>query len=1292
MAKSKLSGLGFCLILVFIKFLICLADNYENGVNLVENAPKLIISYPEYTGLNAESYEIDSERLLSDYVSVCESKLKSLFGVESGSILVVVNGFELDKSELSYPVENFIVSRNENVKMNIELKSTGFFEAGEKDKTVLQNEAVQNVKESLTQNLSLPASDVEKEGILMLRFISHTNDELLSDKVPASLTVKRRFPVTNWDLLTLISEIVDPSDFEIESISPSNNENVNLLDYINETNKDSNSGVSNGNLLFVKLREIGKGEKVPLEGEIIPVRVVFHNKNIANRIFRFASDTKMSEVVSSILLTEDPETGRQLTSDYEDVLLQNEEGTVMNVNREANLKSQVPSGQIVSESRPLVFFLTLLPPKETEDSYPESQDQDEQSKVFDTNNEIENEIFKLNSEILNEYKENVGFPEICFTHEESGFEMKLKTDPTFTTFASLYSQAQLIWSTINIEHKEKNCLLLSKRSSIEEEIMDPNKHETLVSNSYYNGMKLIMKNPRRINITVGIYINNGKNELEFTKRMSVNIPEVISVMDFLTELNRKHRSELSKYLIIGLQRKQEDDNLVEYLPDPKTPSSITYLSFYKTDSNGQDYVLLEVERVKKIDILLLLPFEASGEEITDSVDKGSFGESRKEVIVEYKLTILSNTSVRDLVNNLIKKRILKRVSQDSVSVKDSYTKKYLKNDHILGHYHSSLTQKESGNNSKVRKRGKDSKSKLVFEISISKYMELSVYFYYPQGEGYINENLNIKIKRNKTIRKLKEMIVLKAEEKGMLEKNLKIGIGSGYDLGNDEFTRVVYSIISDGTKLVDSGLSPTDDKVRAFIVKDKTADRKAADKELEIGGLMTNRAKEANEHKPEVSVLERVRRYKGTVLEVPLSLENCPLNTLLERRWFIVPMTLDIPLGELKIIVDEVAALKGVEFSLFAETEKGKIELDQTLESCSSLGITEIGLLNAVCIPEDNLKREDMGVEKSLIQAIMEDNCIFGDSKEKCELAKDVEEDLNQNPNAEKIGMYEEDGETKKSLELLEKIDKKIKNLEEKELKMKKNRKMIQKMKKKDDNSYKKNLLSGEDLDKLLKEFIKVYVEKGVRGLNAFCKKQGSEKIEQLIMYISTPEGKSKSKKAAKEIGASIRRNGRVYSKKNRISRGDFNEDDIISEVEYSALPELVQFSDSDSSLDEDYSEREAAGMKFSKKRNKGEKKDKKREEWSGSKSNRGRNGDLDPVTFIESGRKKGVVSRLFSRVPLVSSTVKYLYSHLTKKGRRKKRVLEVVRSIRSLEIKFRKKAYGGVQENEDFSIENFDY
>ncbi|KAH7649157.1 hypothetical protein FG379_003722, partial [Cryptosporidium bovis] len=1092
MTKSKLLEFSFCLVFIFIKALTCFDNNYIDVTNVNKNNPKLVISYPEYTGLDPESYEINSETLLKDYITACESKLKNLFGLESDNVSVIVNGFELNKDELSYPVESFIVSRNEDIRVNIEIKTIGsFVEGKEKDKIELQNRLIESKQGHLDESHNLVDSDIEKEGILILRFVSYNNEELLSSKVPASLTVKRKFPVTNRDLLVLISEIASPSEFLVESISTSKNENVNLLDYINEANQDNNSEVKSGDLLFIKLSEIGEyKEKMPLESGIIPVRIVFSNRNIANQMFRFEDNTKMSEVMRNIFSIKDPETGKNLSSNYNNILVQNEEGMTIDTNSEDELKNQIPSGQTISESRPLVFFLTVLTSKLTEDNYAnneyqdqdQDQDQDKLSEVFDTNNVIEDEAFKTSARFLGENNEKVGFPEILFVHDESGFEVKLKNDPTFTTFASLYSQAQLIWSTINFESKEKNCLLISKRSSIEEELLDPNKHETLItSHNYYNGMKLIMINPKRINVTVRIYINKGNDELEFSKRLGVNVPEIISVKDFLMELNKKHGSVLSRYLIIGLQRKIDDDNLVEYLSDPKVPSTITYLSFTETDLSGH-YVLLEVERVKKIDILLLLPFEVSGEEITESVDEDSHAEANKGAVVEYKLTILSNTSVKDLVNNIIRKKILKKIPFENVYIKDNNTKDYLKSDYIIGYHVFSTTQNENGddgvNKSKIRKGEKNNKSTMVFEISVLKYMELNISFYYPQGDGYSNENLHIRTKRNKTIKKLKEMILSKGVKKRLLDENLKIGVGSGYDLGNYEFNRVVYSVLNDNTKLVDSGISPTDDNVRVYVIEDKTENKVTVDDGLGFGGLMINKMGEGE--KKRVSILDRIKQYKGTVLEVPLSLENCPLNTLLEKRWFVVPMTLDIPIGELKMIIDEVATLKGVEFSLFAETGRGRLELDQILESCSSLGITEIGLLNAVCHPETDLNTDEGGLEKTLIQAIVEDRCIFGDSKAKCELAKDVEEDIRENFGPEKTEMDENEG-MNKSFGLLVKIDKKLKKLEDRELKMNKNKKIIEKMKKKDDSNYKHNLLSRDDLNELLKKFIKTYLEKGVR-------------------------------------------------------------------------------------------------------------------------------------------------------------------------------------------------------------------
>ncbi|KAF7455969.1 hypothetical protein HWI79_3489 [Cryptosporidium felis] len=1240
--------LAFAIIQVLLG--ICISESNE-----VMGNSKVILKYPEYSGLEEETFEIQVGRTLGDYVSIGESKLKSLFGInlDAGIVRVRVNEVDLDESEFAHGISEFIVAKNEDVVVEFIL-SENFGKDPERDQ-----------------------EGKEKTGkiVLLLSLVESSGEG--TEKLLKSVSASAKFPMTIGDLRLELERQIDFKKFSLESVTVFKNPGFELLGILKGPDPNEVLEVESGDIIKVKMKEINKkldddGRDLGSSGEF-PIMIVFSNRrDIFNSMLRLKYDSTIGELIKKLHEISYPGTGAHVISLEDQFSIQNEQGREVIQDSEASLSEYIPEGLEISENRPLVLYVTVFGRQETIEKNDGVNSREEMSEIFEQNTEDMNEFMKnINTEIDRiegeigdiQKSRNADILWIEFADKERNLTFRTKNDPVITTFASVYSQAQLFWSTIK-GGREKNCLLAYEGS--EEEYLNPNDHDTLTNLSKVFGkeLKLLMREPKKIMLEIQAYRSRpkGKNEenqeVELIRKLKLEIPEIISVSDFIRRLNSRYNSELSKYLIVGIQKKQDEGRVVEYLPVPRTPSSITYLTFFTENDSS---LFLEVVPAKNVEIMMMIPEDFGGEEISKLSESSN---SNEDTLTEYRLRILSNMSVRELVDSLIQGKVLKGVSPKSVFIKDHITKEYLNREYILGHHATEAVEE-----------GKKMKNKMIFELEVLKMMNLEVSFHYPQGEEYSIEPFQITVKPGKKIKKIKEQIAFHLSNLGITFSQDQFGIGSGFDIGG-EFRKVVYSIVGENEKIDDCGFVPNE-ILRVYLLKGDIEKDEENGVQKKIGSS---------------------KAAEGPELEIPLSLENCPLNTMLERRWFIIPMSLDTSLKDLKDKIDEVAMLEGAEFDLFGETEKGKVELNQDTESFLSLGVSDLGHLTAVC----NGKKRKVEKSKSGSQPEIPQICENPDSG-KCNQQVGKQRESPATSGGEPNVLLEYDSidesyseevtsnqeQNKESLELLKKIEDKIAQLEEKELKLKRNRKMIEKLLKKEDAGSSKLELREKDLAKLIREFLTTYISKGTSGLKSFCRKQGSEKIEQLVVYISTPEGKEMARKIAKRIVDKEKR-----AKKKRRLPEDYN---LVTEIEYTVLPRMALYSDEDSdssvfiessNSDNPLSEEEWGPYHEEMvDRPRSKKRESKKSSGTGRKrgsANRSLNGDLEPITKIQKKNKKGSrLNRVFKRIPVVSPLISAIYSRLSTKGRKKRRALKYIREILELEIQFRKKAYEGFQAQE---------
>lgn len=1242
---------------------------------------KVVLKYPPYSGLESESFQTIEGKTLGDYVVVGETKLRSLLGIEDeDGVGLSVNEIEVDRGELSRPISEFKVAENEDIQVEFRLK----------EELNSQNKGgVNNVQE-------------EREGLLILGFSSVDEDVTGQPaRVPGAVTVRQRLPMSFGELRKIIEGFTVPGEFSVESVTVQRSPERELVAEMWDREEEV-ADLVNGDLIRVKVRDLGaSGKEVrdedpwridPAEPEaerqegLLPVMVIFSNRReVPSKLVNLSDNSKVGDLLEILYEMTFPGTEKTVISRASPISIQNEHGREVKQSVEARLRDFVPEEVVISKGRPFVLYVTVLSALE--------ESNEGLSEIFEPKDEKELEEFMLNEakrlssdlEAIQDKRRGSDAPIVRLVSREGRVEYEVRGDSSLITVASLYSLAQLVWGSKG--HKERNCLLVfeNKDGEGKDAIIDPNNHETVSTlPRYRQGARVTMKELRTVKVEILVYLGTRKEQeglriddkILFTK--SVEVPEIVSVIDFLRLVYASYGGELSKYVVVGVQRDVGSEQLVEYLPIPRTPSSITYLTFY--GEKEQVSIFIEVIPTRNIEIMLMIPSGFIGEQIFQ--DSGESSDSSEEYL-EYRLKILSNTTIRELIESLIERKVLdKSISPSTVYVKDKATGTYLSDGYVIGH-HSSEGQ--------VWTKRKTCRT-MVFVVEVLKRFYLSAIFYNVQGEELPIQSFQVSVKSGQNVQKLKKDIISKAEKQGALVEEQKVGIGSGLDIGKD-FKKVVYTLLKDSDKVRDGGLLPNDE-LRVYVLgesQDQVRSRESPD----TGGGQR-----------ETEKVEDARIGQGPKLEIPLAIENCPLNTTLEKRWFIVTMDLGLPIGELKEMVVNIAMLKGVDFDLFGETERGRIELSEESESCSSLGITELGHLTAVC----NGKMSDRGggkkkeLEKSLSQAIIDDICEDNRSSEKCSRptgevldklsslskkeADAVFEESSTNESSEEE-IKEREEKNKESMKLLEMIESRIRELEEKELRSKKNRKMMDKLLKKEAVASSRGDLKQRELAKLLREFLTVYVSKGPAGLNRFCRKQGSERIEQLVMFISTNEGRNMSIKIAKRILEKERRRG---------VRSRINHQGLLLDIEYSVIPRIAQYSENEdgssssegstgeSSSDSSQSEEEEGEGNTSTQRLKGEEGRRRRalskSKVGGGLNKRYLNGDLDPVTKLKrKGKKKNRVIRALSKVPLLSPTISFLYSRLTSKGRKKRRAKKYVKEILELEIQFRRSAYGHFQD-----------
>ncbi|KAJ1611896.1 signal peptide-containing protein [Cryptosporidium canis] len=1231
---------------------------------------KVVLRFPPYTGLEEESLEIKGEKSLGEYVLVGERRLENLVGGELGSeVDIVVNEVGVERSEFGHLISDFKVAENEDVVVEFRLR------------------------EGLASRFGGGMGG--QEGVLILGFSCVNGDSVGGSRLPRAVSVRERLPMVFRDLRGLLEGFAGPGEFVIESITTLRNPERELVGSGEEEEVDLESG----DLVRVRVRDLGPGARLgeggagsdgdgaPGVGRDLSVMVMFSNRGeVPSKRIALGRDSTVGDLLEELHKITFPGTDRRVISGGDRFAIQNEQGREVEQVEEARLGDFIPEGVDASEGRPLVLYVTIFSVAEERlDQQDEAGGmRQEVSKIFEPKDikEIDEFILNVNNEVreidsdleaIQDGRRGADAPALRLVGQEGRVEYEVKGDSSLVTTASLYSLAQFVWYSSG--QTESGCLLSYEgRHGGERVVIDPNSHEAIGTlPGYYRGVRVGMRGLKSLGIEILVYLS-VKNESEqvedkilFTK--SLEVSEIISVTSFLRLVNSNYGGELSKYTVVGIQKDAGDGRLVEYLPVPRTPSSTTYLTFC---SEKQDLgIFLEVVPARSIEIMLLIPSSVTGEEISERSAEDT--DSGEESMLEYRLKILSNMTVRELIQSLIESGVLDRsVSASTVYVRDKSSETYLGREFVIGQQSS----KEGVGRKKMQGR-------MIFAVEIVKRLSLSALFYNSQGEELEMQPLQVSVGASQSVLELKREIVSKAKQQGVSLDEQRMGIGSGLDIG-EEFKKVVYTILKDSDRVDESGLAPNDE-LRVYLLqeeREEPARREGQDQEsggeAGPGGLGGGR---------------------GPRLEIPLSIENCPLNTMLERRWFIVPMDLGTPIGDLKETIDGVAMLNGMDFDLFAETEKGRLELSQDAESCSSLGVTEVGVLTAVCNGRRNDRtRGGVGSNRSVSQAIVDDICEDGgESSEQCSRPTG-KEGPGRSPSDKRDeidvifdeGSAEETGERdRESLELLEKIEMKIEEMEQRELRSRRNRKMLSKLVKAEAASSSRTELKQKELVKLLREFLTTYVSKGTAGLRRFCKRQGPERIEQLVLYISTEDGKRMSRKVAKRILDRMRRRGR----RTRV-RSDRN---VMLDIEYSILPSIAQYSEyEDGSVSSDYSTSESTD--FSHSEDEGTEALRQASTGRRGRSSAGKteahggsslNGDLDPVTRVKRSRRKNKVIRALKKVPIVSPAISFLYSRLSSRGRKKRRAKKYIKEIRELEIQFRKRAYGYFQDPRDPNLES---
>ncbi|OII78324.1 hypothetical protein cand_033820 [Cryptosporidium andersoni] len=1301
-------------------------------------------TYPSEVGLESNIIQANLDDPLSSIIEYGYKELGNVLGSDFRSYFnIYINMEQITADYQKFAIRNFLLPKESQLDINFT------FTEEIKNYLISGNDIESNINQKIPSTESEFKADVADDkgsfnntsnGVLIFRFLPINSDMIISpSELPSAVTVTCNFPLSFKELMNLIKQYTDNTGYLIESIGNKDKNGVNKLDEIQIKGEDTQASVRNGEILYIYVsndpsRQLG-GKITPNpdspenflnispESEIsnkIPVMISFSNfVNQTPEVFFISPNEDLSTLVEFIIKI------KNLNNEKVSITFQDQTGTVLR-NNGVFLSEYLPKGAQFTTNSPFHIFVSIYKQDENleglehiqniknkesvADKYEEgnlisetsmSTPKDSEKKQFSTsfNKEHPSWIDESVSNIpINTSKELAIHSLVTFLYTEENVSLSIENDPAIATIASLYAQAQIFWASLKSKkHKTNFALYFISKEDDKKELLNPNSQNLLISSTFFSQDIILELKPVKfvsVDIILHLVDSDEKEDPKFTNAVTIKIPEIISVLDFLNMLYSSEPKIFSMIVVKGIEVQLGTDKVMEYLQFPDSPSPTTYINLVEAPKSSKN-IVINVSLSRDIKVILLVNkqnligiLEDSNKDLDESSDFTEEKQGKKYMKIKVKAK--SGMTCKKFIDSFVKRQLISTDDPNDVFLQQPKSHNYVRDNAILEHLFSLEDEGEQN---------------LTFIVKIIPKYSIKAEFQTPQGKKYPMPVV-INLQRITNLGTLQSAIKNKAIERGLISEKGNVVIASPMDIG-EEYRKFVYSIPDIKNSVGLTGFVPGD-IIRAILVPELELN---TNKNVGLNSKLQSPIENTNKKVPN-PLLAKLFQTDGPSFDIPLTIKNCPLNTLLEQRYFIAKVPLFINVNSLKLIVDDTASLGGIWFSLKLNTDKGNIDLINDNDMLSDLGFTETSILIADCkLDKATIEKSKTDIskkllkERSIAQVMVEDSCSLGNSGLCDEPSGEILDiALKHRSNLEQItdespfdDISDENIQNRKKVNEetfrdFQKFFGLVKKYERKELSNPENKLLINSIIKKEIKDIKKNELSYKKIDNLLTKLLQKYALNDEKGILEFSETIEPEQLSQLFEYMDTPEGKSHIKKISKRLANKLAGDKRknlpikdkssiIYSKARKLNSP--SNENIKSykrvpqkhELKSSKLLKGGQMTEDDHLIPNIQDSTESSGNlapQIPIKR------------FQSIYSNTGKS-DLRIMNNFKKKKSKNLKSRVMralKKIPFITSRFYNIYRRVTPSHRKKKkRAKKFVDLIKKYEMIFRERAYGDSQQ-----------
>ncbi|KAL7066938.1 hypothetical protein ACR3K2_26200 [Cryptosporidium serpentis] len=1151
------------LIFLLLLFVYCKSEDIIN----------VKFTYPSEIGLESNIIQANLDDPLSSVIEYGYKKLDNVLGSDFRSHFnIYINKEQITVDYQKFAIRNFLLPKESQLDINFALteEMKKFLNSENYIEFSINQKKIPSAEPELKAGAANDKESFDKisNGVLIFRFLPINSDIIISpSKLPSAVTVKCNFPLSFKELMNLIKQYTGNTGYLIESIGSKDKKGVNKLEEVRIKGEDAQASVRNGEILYIYVskdtsrqqlgRKITPNPDLPRnfpeiilpESKIsnkIPVMVSFSNLvNQKPEMFFISPNEDLSTLVEFIIKV------KSLNSEKVSIILQDQTGTVLKNNGVFLHKYLLKEAQFTTNS-PFHIFVSIYKQDENleglehiqnikneesvADKYEEGNLISEQSmgipkyskeKQFSAsfNKEHPSWIDESVSNIpINTSKEPITHNLVTFVYSEENASLSIENDPAIATIASLYAQAQIFWTSLKSKkHKTNFALYFISKKEDKKELLNPNSQNLLISSTFFSQNIILELKPVKfmsVDIVLHLIDSDEKEDPKFTNAVTIKIPEIISVLDFLNMLYNSEPKIFSMIVVKGIEVQLGTNKVMEYLQFPDSPSPTTYINLVEAPKSSKN-IVINVTLSRDIKVILLVNqqnlmgiLENSNKDLDESSDFTE--EKHKKKYMKIKVQAKSGMTCKKFIDSFVKKQLISTDDPNDVFLQQPKSHNYVRDNAILEHLYSSEDEGELN---------------LTFIVKIIPKYSIKAEFQTPQGKKYPIPVV-INLQRITNLGTLQSAIKSKAIERGLISEKGNVVIASPMDIG-EEYRKFVYSIPDIKNSVGFTGFIPGD-VIRAILVPELELN---TNKNVGLNSNLQSPIENVNKKIPN-PLLAKLFQMDGPSFDIPLTIKNCPLNTPLEQRYFIAKVPLFINVNSLKLIVDDTASLGGIWFSLKLNTDKGNIDLINGNDMLSDLGFTETSILTADCeLDKAAIEKSKTDIskkllkEKSIAQVMVEDSCSFGNSGLCDEPSGEILDiALKHRKNLEQITDESPfDDISDESIQNRKKVNEEtfrdfrkffgsVKKYEEKELSNPENKILINSVIKKEIIDIKKNELSLKKIDNLLTKLLQKYALDDEKGILEFSETIKPEQLSQLFEYMDTPEGKLHIKEISKRL------------------------------------------------------------------------------------------------------------------------------------------------------------------------------